>query len=242
MIRLMIGRDLKALYVPPAAPPGDAVLEIDGVRTADLPGPGRSSLSVRRGEILGLAGLVGSGRTELARAIFGIDRADRRRDQARRRAGRRSRSPRDAIERGIYLVPEDRKRSGLLLDMPIAREHLARRPAALCARRHRRPRRRRTANAERQRERLDIRTPDGRDRGRHRCPAATSRRWCSAKWLSMRPRVMIFDEPTRGIDVGAKSEIYRLMRELADQRRRDPDDLQRHGGGDRRQRPDRGDA
>ena len=63
-----------------------------------------------------------------------------------------------------------------------------------------------------------------------------------AKWLAMRPRLIIFDEPTRGIDVGAKSEIYELMRELADQRRRHPDDQQRHGGGDRRERPHRRDA
>src|SRR5262249_11232578 len=117
MIRLMIGRDLKALYVPPAAPPGEVVLELDGLRTAAY--PERSvSLAVRQGEILGLAGLVGSGRTELARVVFGVDRrvAGTLRLQGEALA---IASPDDAISRGIYLVPEDRKRSGLVLEFSI---------------------------------------------------------------------------------------------------------------------------
>ena len=118
MIRLMIGRDLKALYLPPAIPPGEAVLQLHGLRTSTYPGQS-VDLSLRRGEILGLAGLVGAGRSELARVVFGIDQ---------RLGGEvlldgeavTIRAPRDAIERGIYLVPEDRKRSGLLLDVSIA--------------------------------------------------------------------------------------------------------------------------
>ena len=77
----------------------------------------------------------------------------------------------------------------------------------------------------------------GRDRRSARFPAAISRRSCSRSWLSMKPQVMLFDEPTRGIDVGAKSEIYDLMRAARRRGRRHPDDLERHGGGDRRQRP-----
>src|ERR1700744_4989767 len=112
MIRLMIGRDLKSLYVPPADPPGEAVLDIVEAVTDTYPNRA-VSLSVRRGEILGLAGLVGSGRTELARAIFGIDPL---RQGAMKLDGKpiRITTPRGAIGHGIYLIPEDRKSSGLL--------------------------------------------------------------------------------------------------------------------------------
>jgi ribose transport system ATP-binding protein len=118
MIRLMIGRDLKSLYIPPAAPPREDALDLAEVRTTAFPSQS-VTLALRAGEILGLAGLVGSGRTELARAIFGIDR---------RLGGRITLSgqpleitqPRDAINRGLYLIPEDRKQCGLLLDFSVA--------------------------------------------------------------------------------------------------------------------------
>ena len=193
--------------------PGRERLEMIGVRTATYPAQS-IDLAVKRGEILGLAGLVGSGRTELARAIFGVDRplAARSASTASRSP---SRSPRDAIARGIYLVPEDRKRSGPAARLLGRRQHLAARS--------RRPMRgrlmvdaaRETANAERQRERLNIQTPSvattvGSLSG------GNQQKVVLAKWLSMQPRVLIFDEPTRGIDVGAKNEIYQLMRALAD--------------------------
>ena len=125
------------------------------------------------------------------------------------------RSPRDAIGRGIYLVPEDRKRSGVLLDVSItenislpdlasyARNGLVR-PAA------------ETANAERQKVKLSIKTPSVATAAGS-LSGGNQQKVVLAKWLSMRPRVVIFDEPTRGVDVGAKSEIYALMRGLADQ-------------------------
>ena len=117
MIRLMIGRDLKSIYVPPRTAPGGPLLEILGARTAAY--PARSvDLTLRRGEILGLAGLVGAGRTELARAIFGIDPlmgGEVRLDGEPLAIT----SPRDAIAEGIYLVPEDRKASGVMLDLAI---------------------------------------------------------------------------------------------------------------------------
>ncbi len=113
----MIGRDLKALHIPPAAPPGAPLLEVAGVRTAYRPDR-TVSLSLRRGEILGLAGLIGSGRTELARTLFGLDpmlggtiRIDG--------AAVSIDGPQAAIAAGLYLVPEDRKRCGLVLDFPI---------------------------------------------------------------------------------------------------------------------------
>jgi ribose transport system ATP-binding protein len=212
MIRLMIGRDLKSLYIAPAAPPGETVLEIAEVRTSTYPNRA-VSLSVRSGEILGLAGLVGSGRTELARAVFGVDA---------RLGGRvllkgeplAIALPRDAIDRGIYLVPEDRKRSGLLLEFSIA-ENISLPDLKNHARATIIQAASETANAEQQRRKLDIRTPSVANEAAA-LSGGNQQKVVLAKWLSMEPAVMIFDEPTRGIDVGAKSEIYALMRVLAD--------------------------
>jgi ribose transport system ATP-binding protein len=213
MIRLMIGRDLRALYTPPARPAGRDVLELLEVRTATYPGR-PVSLSIRAGEILGLAGLVGSGRTELARVIFGIDALA----QGELRLGGaavRVDSPRAAIDRGIYLIPEDRKRSGLLLDVSIAGNislpDMTRHSIAGIVQPDSEIR-----NAERQRDSLNIRTPSvANEVGA--LSGGNQQKVVLAKWLSMDPQVIIFDEPTRGVDVGAKSEIYTLMRKLADQ-------------------------
>jgi ribose transport system ATP-binding protein len=212
MIRLMIGRDLKSLYIPPHAAPGEAIVELVNLRTSTYPAHA-VNLAVRSGEILGLAGLVGSGRTELARVMFGIDRPV---GGSLRLAGAPVdvRSPREAIKRGIYLVPEDRKKLSLLLDVSLTVNISLPDLATYARMRITRPRPE-AANAERQRERLKIKTPSvatqvGTMSGGNQQKAVL------AKWLSMRPRCMIFDEPTRGIDVGAKSEIYQLMRGLAD--------------------------
>jgi ribose transport system ATP-binding protein len=213
MIRHMIGRDLKTLYRPPARPPGDAILELAGVRTAYRPEQ-VVNLSVKRGEILGLAGLVGSGRTELARTIFGLDA--KKGGEIRIRNERVAiGSPSDAIRQGLYLVPEDRKRSGLILDFPIMHnvtlanlQENARRGLIDFAGEQR--------DAERQRQRLDIRTPNVLVQAGS-LSGGNQQKVVLAKWLSMAPQILLFDEPTRGVDVGAKSEIYRLMRELADQ-------------------------
>jgi ribose transport system ATP-binding protein len=171
------------------------------------------SLEVRRGEILGLAGLVGSGRTSLARTLFGIDpvlSGEVRLDGE----AIRIRSPRDAIARGIYLAPEDRKRAGLVLEMPI-RENVTLADLPGHARMGLISGAAEARTAERQRARLGIKAPSVE------VPAVTlsggnQQKVVLAKWLSMRPQLIVFDEPTRGIDVGAKSEIYELMRDLAD--------------------------
>lgn len=212
MIRLMIGRDLKALYIPPETESSDGGCEIESVITPAFPDR-QVRLSIRRGEILGLAGLVGSGRTSLARVIFGIDRIL---GGGIRVDGKpvRITSPSHAIRHGIYLVPEDRKRSGLILDMPLVENitlaslraytqmKLVKRDLELTVSRA-------------QRARLSIRT-----QGDH-TPVVTlsggnQQKVVLAKWLSMQPKVVVFDEPTRGVDVGAKNEIYLLIRELAD--------------------------
>ena len=212
MIRLMIGRDLKSLYVPPAAPPGEAVLDIVEAVTDTYP-ERPVSLSLRRGEILGLAGLVGSGRTELARVIFGVDPL---RGGVIRLEGDpiRVASPRAAIDHGIYLIPEDRKGCGLLLDVSIA-ENISLPDLSSYLRFFLVNTAQETENARTQRERLKIRAPDvGTTVGS--LSGGNQQKVVLAKWLSMRPKVLIFDEPTRGVDVGAKQEIYEMLRRLAD--------------------------
>jgi ribose transport system ATP-binding protein len=212
MIRLMIGRDLKSLYVPPAAPPGEAVLDILDAVTDTYP-DSAVSLKVRRGEILGLAGLIGSGRTELARAIFGVDRL---RGGAIRLDGEPIlvSTPRAAIAHGIYLIPEDRKGCGLLLDLSIS-ENISLPDLASYLRFFLVDTVRETDNAKSQRERLKIRAPDVMTMAGS-LSGGNQQKVVLAKWLSMRPKVLIFDEPTRGIDVGAKQEIYDMLRRLTD--------------------------
>jgi ribose transport system ATP-binding protein len=212
MIRMMIGRDLKALYVEPAAAPGDSVLEIVDARTDAY--PERSvSLTLRRGEILGLSGLIGSGRTELARAIFGVDRLIA---GCLKLEGEpiQITEPSAAIARGIFFVPEDRKRFGLLLDASMCENillpnlrHFAMRGLVQEASSRQ--------NAERQKDRLGIRAPHvGVETGT--LSGGNQQKVVLAKWLTKSPRVLICDEPTRGVDIGAKNDIYRMLRDLAD--------------------------
>jgi ribose transport system ATP-binding protein len=168
---------------------------------------------VRRGEILGLAGLVGSGRTELARAIFGIDRLL---GGVLRLDGESIviKRPREAIARGIYLIPEDRRRAGLLVDLSVA-DNISLPDIRSYASGYIIKRRAEFTNAERQRRRLDIKAARV-DTQVRALSGGNQQKVVLAKWLSMRPRVMIFDEPTRGVDVGAKNEIYAMMRALSD--------------------------
>jgi ribose transport system ATP-binding protein len=212
MIRWMIGRDLKSLYIPPKGPPAEGGLAVTDLVTPAFP-ERTVSLTVRRGEILGLAGLVGSGRTSLAQTVFGIQPALRGRIALDGRA-LAIRSAPDAIAEGIYLVPEDRKRSGLLLDVPIVGNiTLADLPNYASLGIVDGAREARTA--EDQRRSLGIKAPSIETEA-VTLSGGNQQKVVLGKWLSMRPQVMIFDEPTRGIDVGAKSEIYTLMRNLAD--------------------------
>ena len=212
MIRLMIGRDLKSLYIPPKGPPGADALEIDGFRTTDFPDH-PVSLNLRRGEILGLAGLIGAGRTELACAVFGIERpvAGTLRIDGRTVV---IREPRDAIARGLFLVPEDRKRSGLHLDFSLT-ENISLPDLKSYASGTLLSPGAEVKNAEVPKRRLNIKAFDvATEAGT--LSGGNQQKIVLAKWLSMKPNIIIFDEPTRGIDVGAKSEIYQLMRDLAD--------------------------
>ncbi len=212
MVRLMVGRDLKVDYVPPAKTRGEVVVSIDGVRTSTYPRR-EISLDLRAGEILGLAGLVGAGRTELARVLFGIDRPAAGSITLNGREVRFATSF-DAVEAGIFLVPEDRKGSGLLLDFSIA-QNISLPNLQAHARSSLVSRDAEVAQAERSRTDLDIRAPDVAQRTSS-LSGGNQQKVVLAKWLAMKPKAIIFDEPTRGIDVGAKAEIYRLMRALSD--------------------------
>jgi ribose transport system ATP-binding protein len=212
MIRHMIGRELKTLYRPPMAEPGETVLETLELRTAYRPDQ-PVSLAIRRGEILGLAGLAGSGRTALASTIFGLASA---RGGEIRIAGRRAaiKDAGDAIGQGIFLVPEDRKRSGLVLGFSLTKNMTLANLAA-----HARAgivdRKSEQTEASRQCRRLDIRCRSTAVEAGS-LSGGNQQKVALGKWLGMTPRLLIFDEPTRGIDVGAKNEVYGIMRALAD--------------------------
>ena len=210
MVKLMIGRDLLVQATEPVVP-GPAILRLKGVRTAAYPGQ-PVDLDLRAGEILGLAGLVGAGRTELARVMFGIDPLLGGHIELNGEP-LKIRSSHDAVARGIFLAPEDRKATGILLGMPI-QQNISLPNLNAHARRFIVSRDMEAKTAGVQRERLNIKasnmmTLTGLLSG------GNQQKVVLAKWLAMAPKVMILDEPTRGIDIGAKAEIYRLMRGLA---------------------------
>ncbi len=212
MIRLMIGRDLKSLYTPPARPVGDVILALRNVRVGANP-RASASFEVRAGEILGVAGLVGAGRTELAEAVFGIDPILEG-EVSLGGVPLRAKSPREAIDAGVYLVPEDRKRTGLVLESAIC-ENISMADFESVTSGGIVSQSLIEARAEGQRTKLGIKTADVR-RNAAELSGGNQQKVVLGKWLSMKPKLIIFDEPTRGIDVGAKSEIYKLMRALAD--------------------------
>ena len=212
LVKLMIGRDLKVNYTPPKAARGDVALSLRGIRTMAYP-TRAVDLDLRHGEILGLAGLVGSGRTELARVCFGIDPLQGGAlslDGAQVRIG----DAHDAVARGIFLVPEDRKGTGILLDFSVA-ENISLPNLMAYANASLISEMREHDQAEESRSELAIKVPTVETRTGS-LSGGNQQKVVLAKWLAMAPRVIIFDEPTRGIDIGAKSEIYRLMRALAD--------------------------
>ena len=212
MIRLMIGRDLQNVYIPPAAPPGEVALELADVETTAYPGR-KVTLALRKGEILGLGGLIGAGRTEIARTVFGIDKLAGGVIRVHGEPATISR-PRDAIARGVYLVPEDRKAFGLILDEAIVRNiTLPNLPAYASATLLNYGAERRAA--QQQAKALSIKAPDVESLV-SAMSGGNQQKVVLGKWLAMSPRVILFDEPTRGVDVGSKAEIYALMRALAD--------------------------
>ena len=211
MVRLMIGRPVSEFYEKPARNCGDIVLEARGIRTAAYPHE-CVDLALRGGEILGLAGLVGAGRTELARVIFGIDPTDGGEIRVDGQPVPGGSVP-QAIAAGICLVPEDRKSEGLFLDFPIT-GNIAMPSLGVLSRHGFVDTRAESALAQEARKDLAIRARR-LDRPAGELSGGNQQKIVLAKWLATRPKVIILDEPTRGIDVGAKAEVYRLMRALA---------------------------
>ncbi len=211
MVQLMVGRELSQYYPHQTHSAGEAVLEVKSLRTRAHPGES-VNFQVRAGEVVGMAGLVGAGRSELLEALFGVVPALQ---GTVRVSGRlvSPGSPRGAMDAGIALVPEDRKHQGLFLEMGV-RENLSiaslhrdqaggflNRPAekALC---------------EEMIPAMRIKSA-GVDQPVQFLSGGNQQKVVIGKWLATRPRVFLLDEPTRGVDIGAKQEIYRLMEELA---------------------------
>ena len=211
IVRLMVGRELREMFHKAPVEIGEPVLEVRGL-TRRASGVRDVSLEVRSGEIVGLAGLVGAGRTEIARAIFGVDRTDAGEIRVDGRPVH-IRSPRDAIRAGMGFVTENRKEQGLFLVMAV-RENVT---AAGLGRLTRwdfirfGAERRLVGSLVGQ---LRIRTPSQEQQVRF-LSGGNQQKVVLARWLALRPRVLLLDEPTRGIDVGAKAEIYALMGTLA---------------------------
>jgi ribose transport system ATP-binding protein len=213
MIRLMVGRALENHFpeLPPVAADAPLVLEVSGLSSAAGVPVSDVALAVHAGEIVGLAGLVGAGRTEIVRAIAGADiptRGEIRVDGTRVLV----RSPRIAIRAGIALITEDRKAQGLVLGMTVRENttlaHLGSFIRGLFI-----DRAAETATTSQEIAELRIRTPSGEQIVRN-LSGGNQQKVVLAKWLIGHARVFLFDEPTRGIDVGAKAEIYALMVEL----------------------------
>jgi len=212
IIELMVGRPLGEGYPPrPARPatPGPALLSAEGLGGGKLRG---ISLTLRAGEITGLAGLVGAGRPELARLLFGADRAESGRLLIDGRPAR-LRSPREAIAQGICLLTEDRKGQGLVLGLT-AEENFALANLQRFSRGGWISRRRERAAFLRHVEALRIRIASPAQKA-GQLSGGNQQKLLVARWLENDARIVLFDEPTRGIDVGAKAEIHALMRALA---------------------------
>jgi ribose transport system ATP-binding protein len=210
MIRLMVGRELTQQFPERPKAPGDIALKVSGLSRRGVLHD--ISFEVRRGEIVGIAGLVGAGRTEVARAIFGIDPIDQGQIEIHGQAVRIT-SPGEAIRHRLALLPEDRKQQGLVLLLSVADNIAMAAPDKLPSPPGLAPPARRTQVANRFIEALRIRTPSARQRVVN-LSGGNQQKVVIAKWLLTEADIFFFDEPTRGIDVGAKVEVYRLMNEL----------------------------
>jgi ribose transport system ATP-binding protein len=211
LIQYMVGREVNAIYRREHLTPGEPLLEVRNL-SARRSGLKDVSLTLRSREITGMAGLIGAGRTELCRAIFGVDPIDEG-DIVLRGTPVRIRSPRDAVRAGIALVTEDRQISGLALRLPIAvnvtmanAERISRFGVLDLKAQNR--------LSEELGKRLHLRgaspaQPAGALSG------GNQQKVVIAKWLFRQAGVFLFDEPTRGIDIGAKAEVFELMSELA---------------------------
>jgi len=211
LIKLMVGREVSAIYPPSESEAGEVVLALKNLSCA-AGGVRDVTLEVRSGEILGLAGLVGAGRTELARVLFGITPADSGEILLNDQRVRIS-SPQEAVAHGIAYVPEDRRRHGVILEVPIAHNMtmaIHRRIFSGAWLRF---------GAEKQLALDFIRDLGvkayGPDAPGGSLSGGNQQKVSLARWLATKPKLLILDEPTQGVDVGAKSEIHKIIRRLA---------------------------
>jgi len=213
LIRMMVGREVTQIYPPAETEPGDTVLSLKGVGSSACP-VHDVTFDVRAGEVFGLAGLVGAGRTELARILFGLTPADRGEIRLNGQPVT-LRSPQEAVAHGIAYVPEDRRRHGVVLEMPIAQN------MSMAVHRRIFPGTWLRFGTER-RHALDfIRDlavkAYGPDAPGGSLSGGNQQKVSLARWLATKPKLLILDEPTQGVDVGAKSEIHKIVRRLAKQ-------------------------
>ena len=210
IIRLMIGRPLKAFLHKEKAAIGETALEVEGLGRA-----GRFSdigFTLRRGEVLGMAGLVGAGRTDVARALFGIAPADRGRIRVKGREVAIA-DPAQAIGLGLAYVPEDRAAAGIFRALPVDQNITAAAPGKIARHGVIRPAMERTA-ARRAIEKLSIRLASPRQ-PIGELSGGNQQKAILARWLMTDPEILILDEPTRGIDIGVKAEFYDMINALA---------------------------
>ena len=210
LIRLMVGRDLSEKFPKEAAVRGDEILRVEGLNQGDKLRD--ISFSAYAGEVLGLAGLVGAGRTELVRAIFGADPIDSGQFYVQGKPVT-IKSSRDAVNHGIGLLTEDRKRQGLFLQMTV-RENITMTVLERLTRGLVTNQKKEAELAQQYIDNLTIKA-SSQDQLAINLSGGTQQKVVLSKWLATSPRLLIFDEPTRGIDVGAKVEIYRMINDLA---------------------------
>ncbi|HRX55599.1 MAG TPA: sugar ABC transporter ATP-binding protein [Verrucomicrobiales bacterium] len=213
MISLMVGRDLSSFYARTENATGEVILEAKELRTPAHP-TRTLNFSLRRGEIVGLAGLVGSGRTEVLTTLFGATPAVGGEIRVAGNAVTLD-TPRTAVQQGLALAPEDRKQHGLILEMTV-RENLSLATLERNASRGLVNRPAEMGLCQDMIARLRVKTPGPEQVVRY-LSGGNQQKVVLGKWLAMDPRILLLDEPTRGIDVGAKHEIYALMESLARQ-------------------------
>jgi ribose transport system ATP-binding protein len=210
MISMMVGRTIENEFPPRPDSAGETILEIKHIKTRKLKDV---QLHLKKGEILGLVGLVGSGRTELVRALFGADKVANKSIILDGKEVRIN-SPIDAINLGLAMVPEERKLQGLLLGFSVE-QNISLAVLAQLTERGFINAKEESAVADRQIKALNIKTPSARTRIRT-LSGGNQQKAILGRWLEMKPRILVMDEPTKGIDVGAKYEIYLLMKKIVE--------------------------
>ena len=210
LVKLMVGREYNEQYPKEYVHIGEEILRVEGLTR--LQAIHNINFTVHKGEIVGIAGLIGAGRTEMVRTLFGADRKTSGEIYLENRKID-IQSPKDAIEHGLGLITEDRKNQGLVLNMTV-QQNIALASSHKTSRWGIIDKKQRTANALRYVKELQIKTPDI-EKNIKSLSGGNQQKVILAKWICTHSKVLIFDEPTRGIDVGAKVEIYKIMMSLA---------------------------